>query len=386
MRILVFSSSFPNPAEPINGSFVCKTLQAFPAEHELVVVAPVPFGLAARRGYKESIPVEEEVELGADLVKVYRPRYLLLPYNLLRPFIGFIMFLLCYGLVSRICKEKHIDLIHVHFAYPDGIAVSMISSLLKIPYLITEHRGLLRETLRNPWISSQLKTAYRKATEVVAVSDFNSTVLSSYSIKAKVIPNGIDFEHFTVNPAREHPSRLVLIANLIPAKGIECLIEAISLLRNRGKHYSLDIIGSGKYRSSLEKKVQALKLDQEINFLGQLPPSRVEELLPRYDSLVVSSLRESFSVVIVEAMASGLPVIATRCGGPEAIVQAETGILVQPASAEALFQGILELESKWESYDPYIIREFARDKYSLDGVMQSYLELYKSILGSNSAK
>ncbi|MEF3694348.1 MAG: glycosyltransferase [Candidatus Cloacimonadota bacterium] len=384
MRILVFSSSFPNPVEPVNGNFVYRTLQAFPPEHELVIVAPVPFGLAARRDCKESILFEEELELGADLVKVYRPRYLLLPHNLLHPFIGFLMFLLCFHLVRKIHREQPLDLIHTHFAYPDGIAVSWLSGLLGIPFLITEHRGLLLETLKNLWIGGQLKRVYRKASRVVTVSEYSSKVLADYGLDALVIPNGIDIERFTINPARQTPTLFVAVSSLIPAKGLDFLIEAMGILKARGKSYSLDIIGEGKHRSSLQEKVRGLGLEAEIKFLGQLPPSQVESLLSHYDVLVVSSLRESFSIVLIEAMASGLPVVATRCGGPDSIVNEDTGILVTPGSAESLAEGILELERKWEQYDPELIRDYARNKYSLGGVMKSYLELYESIQGGKT--
>ncbi len=379
MRVLVFSSSFPNPVEPVNGSFVYKPLQAFPAEHELVVVAPVPFGLSWRRGAKDVIERKEQMELGHDLVWVYRPRYLLLPYNLLRPLIGFIEFLLSYPRIRKLHRHKPIDLIHTHFAYPDGIAVRWISRLLGIPYLVTEHRGLLRETLNNFWISGQLLKTYRKASKVVTVSEFSARVLAEFGIDSAVIPNGIDFDRFTVAPPRARPTMLVVIASLIPAKGIDYLIQALALLRERGRDYELDIIGAGKHRTALEELVCSLKLEDRVTFKGQLVPIKVEEILSHYDALIVSSLRESFSIVLIEAMASGLPVVATRCGGPESIVNSDTGVLVSPGSADALAEGVLELEKNWEQYDPYLIRDYARNKYSLDGVMNAYVEIYESI-------
>ena len=384
MRILVFSSHFPNSVEPVLGSFVYKQLMAYPSDHELVVVAPVPFGLARRRKHHGTIPMIEEIELGNNKVKVYRPRYLLLPRNILRLCIGFVEFLLTFNTVNRIHRLKQIDLIHVHFAYPDGIAVQWITRLLKLPYIITEHRGLLRESLQNPWISRQLRTAYLRAKAVITVSDFGAKVLADYGVKATVIPNGLDLSRFSVAPAKAQPSKLVCIASLIPAKGIDFLIIAMSILRAHGKHYSLDLIGEGKHRPVLMELVKKLGLEQEISFLGQILPAKVESMLHDYDVLVMPSLRESFSMVIIEAMASGLPVIATRCGGPDNIVLAQTGILVEPGRAEALAEAILTMESTWEIYDPQIIRELAREHYSLDSVVQSYFNLYKSILSGEA--
>jgi len=120
-------------------------------------------------------------------------------------------------------------------------------------------------------------------------------------------------------------------------------------------------------------------LQDSVKLRGRYTPEQLEMELPKYDALVLPSLRESFGIVLIEAMACGLPVLATRCGGPEHIVTSETGLLVAPGSSEELAKGLEELDAKWSSYDSVAIRGWAESRYSVDTVVKSYFTVYKSI-------
>lgn len=380
MNILIFGASFPNKLEPLLGIFNFKLLESYPPEHDYKVVAPVPFGLELKKRYRGRINALDTIMMGAKRVEVYRPRYLLLPRRLLTPLIGYVEFLLCINTIKRIHSKWHIDLIHVNFAYPDGIAAMWISRALKIKYVLTEHRGLLAETLDNFWIKAQLKKAYKSAAEVTTVSEYNANVLlKKTNVKATLIPNGLDFGRYQLHTIRDRLQYLVCIAHLIPAKGIQYLIEAISLLKLQGRSFTLDIIGEGEYRPHLQKMIDQSGLQGSVTLKGRYTPEQLERELPSYDALVLPSLRESFGIVLLEAMACGLPVLATRCGGPEKIVASETGLLVEPGSSEELAKGLKELDDKWSSYDSLSIRGWAESRYSINSVVKRYFSIYKSI-------
>lgn len=380
MNILIFGASFPNKLEPLMGIFNYKLLENYPPEHDYKVVAPVPFGLELKKRYRGRINAVDTIIIGAKPVEVYRPRYLLLPRRLLTPLIGFLEFLLSINTIRRIHRKWHIDLMHVNFAYPDGIAAMWISRVMKIKYVLTEHRGLLAETLDDIWIKAQLRKAYESAAVVTTVSGYNANVLlKKTNVNATLIPNGLDFSRFQPQTGRDRLQRLVCIANLIPAKGIQYLIEAISLLKRQSTSFTLDIIGEGEYRSHLQNMINQSGLQDSVKLKGRYTPEQIERELPGYDALVLPSLRESFGIVLIEAMACGLPVLATRCGGPEQIVTAETGVLVAPGSSEELAKGLKELDAKWSSYDSVAIRGWAESKYSVDSVVESYFNIYQSI-------
>ena len=380
MNILLFGASFPNKLEPLLGIFNYKLLENYPPDHNYKVVAPVPFGLELKKCYRGRIHALDTIMIGTKPVEVYRPRYLLLPRRLLTPLIGFVEFLLCLSTVKRIHRKWHIDLIHVNFAYPDGIAAMWISRVLKIKYVLTEHRGLLAETLDNLWIKAQLKKTYESAAVVTTVSEYNANVLlKKTNVKATLIPNGLDFSRFQPQAGRDRLQYLVCISHLIPAKGIQYLIEAISLLKQQGASFKLDIIGEGEYRPQLQNMINQYGLQDSVKLRGRYSPEQLEMELPKYDALVLPSLRESFGIVLIEAMACGLPVLATRCGGPEYIVTSETGLLVAPGSSDELAKGLMEMDEKWSSYDSIAIRGWAEARYSIDSVVKSYFTIYKSI-------
>jgi len=384
MKILLVNSIFPNAVEPNKGNFILKNLAAYPREAEVSVIAPVPFLLGFRRGKPgQNIPAVETLKVGERTIRVYHPRFLLLPRNLLRRVVPWLEYLLIRILAKRLLSLESFELIHANFASPDGIAAAFLSRELKIPLVITEHQANLEGFLAIGYLKKQMLAAYRQAKKVICVSEHTAGIIRKADPTVQnlsVIPNGVELSRFRVRPQAPVPTKLIYIGYLIPHKGVQVLLQALSILYKSGLELQLTVVGDGAYLPELTKLRSSLELETQVRFLGEKNAEEVAELLFQHDVMVHPSFMESFGIVLVEALAAGLPVVSTFNGGAESILTPQTGILVPPRDAQALAEGIKQLLCNWESYDPQMLRAYAEERFSLDSVVQQTLEVYRSVL------
>jgi glycosyltransferase involved in cell wall biosynthesis len=384
MRILFINSIFPNPVEPNKGNFIVKNIAAYPAEAEVTVIAPVPLFLGFRRGKKSvSIPHQDTIRCNGRQVSVHRPRFILFPRNILRVFIPLLEYLFILPSTIHIYSSWRFDLIHANFASPDGIAATLISKKLKVPLIITEHQASLEQLLAIPYLRKQMLTAYKHASRVICVSERTKQIVLNANPRQPnlvVIPNGVDFSRFQLRTKQPKPERLIYIGYLIPHKGVHVLLSALAQLKESGITPELSIVGSGAYLAELKRHCQQLALNEQVSFLGEKNALQVAQLLSEHDAMVHPSFIESFGIVLVEAMASGLPVVTTYNGGAESIVTPETGIMVPINDATALARGIVQLYANWDSYQPEAIRAYAQSRFSISIVADKTIETYKEVL------
>ena len=384
MRVVFINSIFPNPIEPMKGNFILKNISNYPDKVRVTVVAPVPFGLRQRRKPEAAnVPFKRSFTTGSRIITVYHPRFVLLPRNLLRSIIPQLEFLFILPLLIWIKATQGIDLLHANFASPDGIACRKLARFLKLPYLITEHQAALDEYLNTAKLSSQMMQAYRDASKVICVSERTRNTIAERDPDLQnltVIPNGVEMDRFSITPKNDTPRSMIYIGYLVEHKGVHILLEAMKSLRNQGYDLHLGIVGDGAYRKDLESIAQRLSISDYVTFHGEQTPAEIATLLNQHDFLVHPSFIESFGIVVVEALASGLPVVATINGGSEAILNDHCGILVPPRDAHALAQGISQLIDNWATYDPIQIRQYAEAQYSLGEVVKSTVDIYDQIL------
>ncbi|MFK8105191.1 MAG: glycosyltransferase [Saprospiraceae bacterium] len=279
------------------------------------------------------------------------------------------------------------DLLHAH-SYLAGAVAWQLSQRYDIPYVLTEHlfRFLTEEVrLRHRKL---VRKVYDGASGLIAVSTALQTKMQAYTqTKIEVIPNLVDTEIFrslgSVQEKRESPI-FVSVGHLTVTKGYDILIEAFSQFNaRRSDNPVLKIIGAGTTRASLQKQIQRLGLTDSVFLLGAQDQKTVIEILQTASCFVSASRVETFGVAIIEALALGLPVIATRCGGPEEIVRPIVGQLVPIEDAKALAEAMRKVED--QNYDPKVIQNYIEARFSRAVVVNELCSFYKNVLNSSSS-
>jgi glycosyltransferase involved in cell wall biosynthesis len=248
--------------------------------------------------------------------------------------------------LARHLRERRIQIVHCFDFYSNVMGVPA-ARLAGVPAVIASQRDL--GNLR-PWYEQRLHAGMlRLATHVLVNSDAIASRLAhtraARSGRLSVIPNGVDLSRF--GPAEgtaPHPTGLVVgtLANLRPEKGLHELVEAAALVKSRIAGVSFPIWGEGPLRAALETQIRAHALTDTVVLHGAT--REPEGVLRQCDVFVLPSLSEACSNVLMEALATGLPVVATRVGGNPALVEDDrTGLLVPPGNPAALAEAIVKL-------------------------------------------
>jgi L-malate glycosyltransferase len=293
-----------------------------------------------------------------------------------------------------IAKWGHPDIIQVHSSVWAGVVASQIKKRYKIPYIITEHRSRLvhnkaqAQSMFRPWYTGPLHEAFKNADAIITVSGALHNKIIDIHPRAEeklgVIYNMVDTDFFLPAPIKrnnEKKLKLFTLASLEQTKGIDILIEALSILHSKfpGKFY-LSIGGDGKDRELLRNMCKKRHLDKQVNFLGELNRPQVLAAFHKADVFVLPNRSEAFGVVFIEAMSCGLPVIAGRSGEPETFITAETGLIVTPDDPQELANAIYTMKLEYQKYNPEIIRDYIVNRFSKEEIASQYTHLYDVIV------
>jgi glycosyltransferase involved in cell wall biosynthesis len=199
----------------------------------------------------------------------------------------------------------------------------------------------------------------------------------------ELIPNFIDTNKYVVRRLSGKPKTLCSIGNLLKTKGFEELLQAFSKLLSMDADLRLIIIGDGPEKARLNELSYSLGIAAKVQFTGSITPAQVREFLSQTDIFVSASHFETFGVSIVEAMACGIPVVATRCGGPEETVVKQAGLLCKKQDSNVLFDAILYVYQNYHQYLPEQIRAHVEKNYSREAVLRRQVNIYNQAIGKD---
>jgi glycosyltransferase involved in cell wall biosynthesis len=366
LRIVVLSPLFPNAADPGAGLFIRERMFRVARSVPLVVVSPQPWFPLQRlirlfRPRYRLAPGRYEAQEG---IEVHFPRFLAFP-GVLRWLDGWSMAVCSLPLMLRLRRRFDFTLMDAHFAYPAGYAATCLGRWLGVPVTITL-RGTEPGHLGRFGLAPRVRKALACATRIVAVSDSLRDVAiaaGAETSRVVVVGNGVDLDRF--RPLSRAQARaelglgadtkvIVTVGGLVERKGFHRVIDALPALLRRYPDLAYLVVGGpgveGDYSGVLHDQVNRLGLEGHVRFLGPLSHDALQVRLCAADVFVLASSNEGWANVLLEAMACGLPVVATDVGGNAQVVSGpQLGRIVPFGDAPALEAAIADaLSQPWE--------------------------------------
>jgi glycosyltransferase involved in cell wall biosynthesis len=294
------------------------------------------------------------------------------------------------NLQGAIRRFGSIEVLHAHVSYPAGWVAMRLSAETGIPFVVTEHMGPFplpvyerADGALAPFIREPLERAHAR----IAVSPALCARIEGFGIpRPEYVPNVVDERLYAPGLRPDGGSfTFFTLCQMETVKGIADLLEAIRLLLKKlptaqGDRIRFRLGGTGSQFHAFQAQARRLGLEERIAWLGFLPRDDARREYRQCDCFVLPSRHESFGIVLVEASAFGKPVIATRSGGPEAIVTPETGLLVDVGQPAALAGAMLAMIEGARTYDPHLMRERFMRRFSRAAVVGRLEEIYRRLL------
>jgi glycosyltransferase involved in cell wall biosynthesis len=380
MRVLVVPKWYPWPDRPAFGTFTRDHALALARRFDVAVLAftPVRHGLGPR-----GFSLEDGVEDGLRTLRLHYRRPAVRETAMAFQIAGML------AALRRLHRSGFDpDVVHAH-VFQAGFPALFLGRAAGAPVAITEHytgfeRGMVTGSDR--WVARQ---AFTRADLVAPVSEELRARLAAEfpGGRYRVLPNTVDTAifHPPVERPPAPPVRMLTVGDLTEKKGQAHLLDALARLGADGVDVRLEVIGAGEDRAALERRTAELGLGERVSFAGVKSRAEVAEAMRAAHLFVLPSLYENAPVVLIEAMASGLPAVATRVGGVPEIVDESSGALVAPGDVDALAGALAGMCARHAELDPRALAERAERRYGYDAVAALWEAAYANMRGSSSS-
>jgi glycosyltransferase involved in cell wall biosynthesis len=385
MRVLVLSHLYPRSSAPWSGIFVAEQVAALRREG---IDARVLWGHGV--GMPLTAPPVPGAWVGGGVPEAsfaYR-----VPHRLWRFLAGQAYAAAALRACRSLAASFPFDLVHAHTSWLDGHAAAVIRRSFHVPMVLTEHSGPFSTQVDNLLKRRATRQALTEADRVMAVSGFLRRQMSDAfpdlaSRPIAIIGNGIAGDDFPMAGPRDPslPPSAVWVGGFLPIKQPLMMLRAFAAAKMRSPGLTLHLVGEGPLEPAMRAEAAALDVTDALTWHGSLPRPEVARRLAACDFMIVSSAAETFSVATLEALAVGRPVVSTRCGGPEEILDRPAlGSLVDNDEA-ALAQGIVEMALACRSHDPATLRRAALERFGHPVIAARLVATYNSLLAREAA-
>jgi L-malate glycosyltransferase len=370
MRILFLTPWYPDAQKPNHGLFVRDQALAIARRHPIQVVsAKIDYTRFALSSLQQEVHEMQGVKETRIRVKQSLP-----VFNQLNYFIRVIVATL------RLARKFKPDLIHGNIGYPGAFWAWTVARFLNVPFVITEHTRPVNN-FRSGLHKFLTVFAVRRAAATIAVSRWHADeIRETTGVSPVVITNIVNFKKYPSATAK--PSGKFQIGFLggldTPVKGLDLLLRACAMLPD---DFTLHVGGAGSQLEQYKKLAAELGIDQRCIFYGAVPHEEVPAFMGRLHFFVSSSRTETFGIAMVEAMACGLPVVATDSGGPRDFITPQNGLLVR-ADTQSLAAGMTDMMRNFQRYDAHVIRDTVIHRFSDDRFLENIDKVYNGLLNT----
>lgn len=382
MNILIFSRGYPSIKDPQWGCFERDQAKALQKLGHKVIIMSVD---GRFRSYYRKHGVTYINERGIDIYNIY-----LFPLDLLIPF-GYKFRLYIREKIALFLFDKYIrkklkvDLIYAHYLTNIYLA-ARVKEKYNIPIVGIEHWSMLNREKLPSHVRKMGEFGYGSVDQLISVSNsLRLSILSHFNIDSTVIHNMVNGDFFlnaipkkrTINIGDK--ITIVAVGSLFYGKGYDVLIKAFAQTKLYENGSKVIIIGDGNEKRKLSKLIEKLKLENNIFLLGRKDRTEILKILYSGDLFVHPSRGENFSVAIIEALSTGLPVVATQCGGASECINQKNGVLVPIDNIDALAKAILFVYNRINEYDYNYIANECKSKYSSDVIAKQLNDVFVKV-------
>ena len=363
MHVLVIPSRYHTTFNRPRGIFFKdQALAVLDKVEKVGVVAPVLISIKEVVKTK-LLSFQEERCTDQGLFEYIQP---ILAFPFLKRYNRFLQYRIGKKMVKNYILENGLpDIVHLQSALAGKLAL-WLQKEYQIPFIVTEHSSAFQRQKLSSSEISLAKEVFSSSNYNVAVSDvLAQDLFTLFNQDFIVIPNIVDTDYFTPATRQNKKFTFLNVAHLNSNKNHQLLIQAFAKLVKQ-KDVRLVIAGAGEERKNLEQLIASLGLERKVLLFGKATRKEVKMLMQQANCFVLSSKVETFGVVLIEAMACGIPVISTKCGGPNKLIDADLGILCS-LNVSSLYQSMLDMIVK--KIDGKLIRK-AVERYSKNSVSE----------------
>lgn len=290
--------------------------------------------------------------------------------------------------LKKICAEFQPDILHAHCAATTGTIVAEFGRKYGYPVVITEHSPMEHMPLHKKSAFRKIDYAYGHSNTNVCVSKDSMDRLKAYfpNYPFQVIYNGILSPETVANDGQSYRVEGKINCCIVAAfyskdiKGYQHLIPAMAQLKKEGLPVVLHIVGGGDWFEHYVNLAKELDAEDVCIFHGNCNKQKVYSIVSQMDFNISASLYECSGVSVEEALLLGRPMLVTRSGGANSLVNEDVAIVVDKGSTQALVDGIREMIGRLPDFDSEAIRDYAFHNFEIDQVSQRYMALYQSLL------
>jgi glycosyltransferase involved in cell wall biosynthesis len=379
-NILFLASWFPNRNDKASGIYIKKHAFALGEHHDIFVIH-----ICSDEKLNQKFELEYSEEKGIKILNVYYKK--INGNGLFSKLLKFARYKKAFRIALGKMEEAGFipAIIHLHVIMPMSVAALDYVRRSKLPLVITEHwsgymkeDGLYKGRLTKYFTEGVISKA--KAITVVSESLKKTMLACGLQSDYHLIPNIVEGSKTILNSKSFQPFKVGMVAAMYDRqKNISGAIDAVKKLLSENTNVELHIAGTGDDEAYLKKYCGDL-LERKIFFKGYLSGPEISNFYNSVNCILVPSHFETFSVVAAEALASGVPVIAARCGGPEEFVSEDCGIVLKSNQPEGIAIGIKEMMQSYPSFDPEKISNYAKNLFSQASIIKKFGDVYEKIL------